>query len=45
MDIVMYGGICLIGAGLSSLFVPETKGRSLEQIEMQCSLAQSPKNH
>lgn len=40
---LMYGGICLIGAGLSSFFVPETKGRSLEQIEMQCSLAQSPK--
>ncbi len=28
-----YGGICVLGCGLVVFFVPETRGRSLEQIE------------
>merc|ERR550517_2134463 len=31
----MYGGICLLGAFFALLFVPETKDKSLEEIEFK----------
>jgi sugar porter (SP) family MFS transporter len=33
-----YGAICIVGWGLAARFVPETKGRTLEQIEMDTTL-------
>jgi hypothetical protein len=31
----IYSGICLVGVGFIWLFVPETKGKTLEQIEKE----------
>ena len=30
---MLYGGICIVGTLLTALFVPETRGKSIEEIQ------------
>jgi SP family xylose:H+ symportor-like MFS transporter len=39
----LYGGVCLIGAICVFLCIPETKGRTLEQIELEFSAPRGPR--